>query len=137
MPALAKRYRVIVVDIRGMGSSDKPAGGYDKKTMAQDVYALVRQLGYEKVNIAGHDIGSMVAFSFAANHPEATTKLALLDVAHPDESLYDIKMLPEEGKFGAKVDAAHPIYPWWFAMHQVNELPEKLMANGGMRIYVE
>lgn len=137
MPALAKKYRVIVVDIRGMGSSDKPAGGYDKKTMAHDIYALVRQLGYKKINIAGHDIGSMVAFSFAANHPEATAKLALLDVPPADESLFAIRMLPREGTFGAKVDATHPIYPWWFAMHQVNGLPEKLLANGGMSLYVD
>lgn len=45
MPELAKRYRVISVDIRGMGASDKPAGGYDKKTMAADIDALVRHLG--------------------------------------------------------------------------------------------
>ena len=136
MPALAKRFRVIVVDIRGMGGSEKPASGYDKKTMAQDIYELIRHLGYEKVSIAGHDIGAMVAFSFAANHPEAAEKLALLDVAHPDESYYDIKMLPEEGKFGKKVDAAHPVYPWWFAFHQVEGLPERLLAGNGMRLYI-
>ncbi|MEH2011672.1 alpha/beta fold hydrolase [Nostoc sp.] len=136
MLALAKSFRVIVVDIRGMGSSEKSAGGYDKKTMARDIYELIRQLGYEKVNIAGHDIGAMVAFSFAANHPEATAKLALLDVAHPDDSFYDIKMLPEEGKFGKTVDAAHPVYLWWFAFHQVEGLPEKLLAGDGMRLYI-
>ncbi len=56
MPDLARRFRVIAVDIRGMGSSDKPFGGYDKKTMADDVCQLIRQLGYEKIDIAGHDI---------------------------------------------------------------------------------
>jgi hypothetical protein len=65
MPALARRYRMIAIDIRGMGASDKPAGGFDKKTMARDVYELVRKLGHDRVNIAGHDIGAMVAFSFA------------------------------------------------------------------------
>ena len=126
MPALARRFRVIVVDIRGMGSTDKPAGGYDKKTMAQDVYALVRHLGYTKVNIAGHDIGSMVAFSFAANHPEATRKLAVLDVPHANELFGKISILPEYGKFGKKIDAQHPLFPWWFAVAQVPALPEKL-----------
>ena len=70
MPALAGRYRVIAVDLRGMGDSDKPASGFDKKTMARDIAALARQLGYDSVNIAGHDIGSMVAYSFAVNHPD-------------------------------------------------------------------
>ena len=105
MPALAEKYRVIAVDLRGMGGSAKPPGGYDKKTMARDIYELVRQLGFEKVNIAGHDIGSMVAFSFAANHPGATSKLALLDVPHPDEFFSEIRMLPQHGKFGHKIDA--------------------------------
>lgn len=66
MPKLAENFRVIAVDLRGMGDSDKPEGGYDKKTMARDVLELTRHLGYESVNIAGEDIGSMVAFSFAA-----------------------------------------------------------------------
>ncbi len=137
MPPLAKRFRVIVVDIRGMGSSDKPASGYDKKTMAKDVYELMRKLGHDKVNMAGHDIGSMVAFSFAANHPDAVLKLALLDVPHPDESFAAMKLLPEEGKFGAKVDDEHPIYTWWFALHQTEGLTEKLFAGGGFKTYFE
>ena len=134
MPALAKKHRVIVVDLRGMGSSEKPASGYDKKTMARDIYELVRQLGFEKVNIAGHDIGSMVAFSFAANYPEATLKLALLDVPHPDEFFSELRMLPEHGKFGDKIDEEHPGYPWWFAFHQVKGLPEKIL-EGRFHIY--
>jgi alpha-beta hydrolase superfamily lysophospholipase len=75
MPALAERYRVIAIDLRGMGGSDKPASGYDKKTMAQDIHQLIRHLGYDRVNIAGHDIGAMVAYSFAANHPEGPVRL--------------------------------------------------------------
>ena len=134
MPALAKQHRVIVVDLRGMGGSEKPASGYDKKTMARDIYELVRQLGFEKVNIAGHDIGSMVAFSFAANHPEVTLKLALLDVPHPDDFFSELRMLPEHGKFGEKIDDEHPGYPWWFAFHQVKGLPEKIL-EGRFHIY--
>ncbi|WP_433257514.1 alpha/beta hydrolase [Streptosporangium sp. CA-135522] len=120
MPALARRYRVIAVDIRGMGASDKPAGGFDKKTMARDVHELVRTLGHDSVNIAGHDIGAMVAFSFAANHPAATRKLALLDVLHPDESLYQIPMLQRPGG---------DTHMWWWAFNQVRGLPEQLLAN--------
>ena len=129
MPTLALRYRVIAVDLRGMGGSSKPQSGYDKKNMAEDIYQLVRLLGYDKVNVAGHDIGSMVAFSFAANHPDATLKLALLDVPHPDEFFSEIRMLPELGKFGAKIDDEHPGYPWWFAFHQVKGLPEKVLEG--------
>ncbi len=133
MPTLAKAFRVIVVDMRGMGSSAKPTGGYDKKTMARDVFELINKLGYREVDIAGHDIGSMVAFSFAANYPEATKKLVLMDVPHPDEIYTQMRLLPELGKFGDKIDEQHPGYPWWFAFHQVKGLPEKVFAG---RFYV-
>jgi hypothetical protein len=51
MPTPAGRYRVVAVDIRGVGGSAKPDGGYDKKTMAQDVRELARHLGYEQIDI--------------------------------------------------------------------------------------
>ena len=72
MPQLAKTHRVIAVDLRGMGGSDKPRGGYDKKTMAADIQALASALRYDRVDIAGHDIGAMVAYAFAANYPAQT-----------------------------------------------------------------
>ncbi|MBE1587801.1 alpha/beta fold hydrolase [Nonomuraea angiospora] len=57
MPPLAERHQVIAVDLRGMGGSDKPSSGYDKKTMAADILGLVRRLGHDRVDLAGHDIG--------------------------------------------------------------------------------
>ena len=121
MPALAAAgRRVIVVDLPGMGSSDKPATGYDKKTMAGVIHGFVRALGHQRVDIAGHDIGAQVAFSFAVNHPEATGKVALLDVVHPDSSMYGIPMLPPQGA---------PFFPWWFAFNQVVGLPEQMLAG--------
>jgi pimeloyl-ACP methyl ester carboxylesterase len=125
---LAQHYRVIIVDIRGMGSSDKPSAGYDKKTMAQDIYELVQQLGLEKVSVMGHDIGGMVAISFAANHPEATEKLIVLDGSHPSEGLMYLSMLPAPGSFTPKMNGQHP-YLWWMAFNQVPGLPEQLLAG--------
>lgn len=128
MPLLSSKYRVIVIDLRGMGSSDKPRGGYDKKTMAKDVYELAHTLGYNRINICGHDIGAHVAFSFAANYPEATGKLIMLDTPHPDESMYQLPMLPIPG--------LNYTYPWWLAFNQVKELPEVLLA-GRMRLVID
>jgi pimeloyl-ACP methyl ester carboxylesterase/uncharacterized protein YbjT (DUF2867 family) len=127
-PALAQHYRVIIVDIRGMGSSDKPAAGYDKKTMAQDIYALVQHLGLTKVSLLGHDIGGMVAASFAFNHPEATEKLILADGAHPSDGMRYMSLLPAPSAFEAKMDAHQP-YVWWMAFNQVKGLPEKLLEG--------
>jgi pimeloyl-ACP methyl ester carboxylesterase len=125
---LAAKYRVIILDIRGMGSSDKPAGGYDKKTMAQDVYALTQLLGLPKVSLLGHDIGGMVAMSFAFNHPEATEKLIVLDGGHPSEGMRHMSLLPAPGAFQAKMNGQNP-YVWWMAFNQVKELPEQLLAG--------
>lgn len=133
MPELAKHYRVISVDMRGMGASGKPADGYDKKTMASDISALVTQLGYKSVDIVGHDIGAMVAFSFAANYPGQTNKLVLLDVGHPSEGYMKLSLLPQPGSFNDQADEDN-VYLWWFAFHQVKRLPEKLMEG---RHYLE
>lgn len=128
MPELAKTHRVISVDLRGMGSSDKPAGGYDKKTMASDISELLKKLGHDRADIVGHDIGAMVAFSFAANHPDQTRKLVMLDVGHPSAGYMKMPLLPEPGTFGDKIDENHP-YLWWFAFHQVKGLPEQLLEG--------
>ncbi|HEY0298207.1 MAG TPA: alpha/beta hydrolase [Arachidicoccus sp.] len=128
IPILAKKYRVIVVEMRGMGSSEKPIGGYEKKNMAKDIYELVKKLGFEKVHIGGHDIGAHVAFSFAANHSETTSKLIVLDTPHPNAGMYHLPMLPILG--------ANYLYPWWLAFNQVKELPEQIL-EGRMDIVIE
>jgi pimeloyl-ACP methyl ester carboxylesterase len=125
---LAQHYRVIIVDLRGMGSSDKPAAGYDKKTMAQDIYELLRHLGVAKASLLGHDIGGMVASSFAFNYPEATEKLIVADGAHPSEGLRYMPLLPAPGAFADKMDDQQP-YVWWMAFNQVPGLPEQLLAG--------
>jgi pimeloyl-ACP methyl ester carboxylesterase len=71
---LAKTHLVIAPDLRGFGESDKPDGGYDKKSMAQDIHALTTSLGISKVGVAGHDIGLMVAYAYAAQYPESEHK---------------------------------------------------------------
>ncbi|WP_116769056.1 alpha/beta fold hydrolase [Maribacter litoralis] len=128
MPILAQKYCVIVVDIRGMGSSDKPKEGYDKKNLAKDISELVKSLKYNKVSICGHDIGAHVAFSFASNYPGSTEKLIMLDTPHPDIGMYQLPMLPILG--------ADYVYPWWLSFNQVKELPEQLL-EGKMNIMIE
>jgi len=83
LPELSKHFTVIAPDLRGVGESDKPANGYDKKTMGTDIHELVKKLGYDKINLAGHDIGLMVAYAYAAQFPEEVKKLALMDALLP------------------------------------------------------
>ena len=80
---LASNHTVIAPDLRGAGQSSKPAGGYTKKEMAQDIHALARELGYERIQIVGHDIGLMVAYAYAAQYPNEVKRIALMDAFLP------------------------------------------------------
>lgn len=83
MVELAKSHTVIAPDLRGFGQSSKPANGYDKKTMAQDVHALAKSLGYQRTIIVGHDIGLMVAYAYAAQFPTEVDRIVLMDAFLP------------------------------------------------------
>jgi pimeloyl-ACP methyl ester carboxylesterase len=83
VPSLAQRHTVIVPDLRGAGGSSKPESGYDKKTLAVDIHGLTNSLGFDRVTIVGHDIGLMVAYAYAAQFPQATERIALMDAFLP------------------------------------------------------
>jgi pimeloyl-ACP methyl ester carboxylesterase len=83
MPALGMHFTVIAPDLPGVGESDKPPTGYDKKSMAGDLHGLMEKLGYAKINLAGHDIGLMVAYAYAAQFGDEVKKIALLDAVIP------------------------------------------------------
>lgn len=83
LPLLATTHTVIAPDLRGAGASQRPPDGYDKKTMARDIHGLVRQLGHDRVQMVGHDIGLMVAYAYAAQFPAEVSKVALMDAFLP------------------------------------------------------
>jgi len=80
---LARDHMVIVPDLRGLGLSSKPSGGFDKKTQAQDIANVMTALDVAQADVVAHDIGNMVAFQFAARHPERVRKLVLIDAPVP------------------------------------------------------
>jgi len=91
-PELAKKYTVIAPDLRGYGDSSKPEDGdkhinYSKRTMATDKVELMRHFGFERFAVVGHDRGGRVAHRLALDHPEAVTKLSVLDIV-PTYYLY-------------------------------------------------
>lgn len=79
MPAMARHYLVIAVDLRGTGGSGRPDFGNDPDTMAADVAALIHQLGYTSAHIAGRGAGAKVALRYATRFPEATRTLTIID----------------------------------------------------------
>lgn len=81
--ALMKNYTVVVPDLRGIGRSSRPAGGYDKKTQAADIRAVVTTLGYDRASVVSHDIGIMVAYAYAARYPDKVDRLVVMDAPLP------------------------------------------------------
>ena len=83
MKELAKTNLVIAPDLRGAGSSDAPDTGYAKADLARDIHALATSLKLGPVRLAGHDIGLMVAYAYAAQFPADVTRIALMDAFLP------------------------------------------------------
>ena len=80
---LARDHTVIVPDLRGLGLSAKPEGGFDKKTQAGDVAGVLDALNIKSADLVTHDIGNMVGYAFAAQHPERVTRFVLIDAPVP------------------------------------------------------
>ena len=129
LPALAQHYTIVAPDLPGSGGSDAPAVevDYTKKAMAADLYALMVKLGLsQNVRVVGHDIGTMVAYSYAAAHPTDVVKLVLSEAPIPDQSIYSYPALTPKGP-GL----------WWFGLfNEPDGLAEQMMA-GKAKIWVD
>jgi pimeloyl-ACP methyl ester carboxylesterase len=83
MPELARDFKVVAVDQRGMGLSDKPRDGYDAGTLAGDLVALMDALGHEQFALVGHDTGYIISYALAADHPDRVARVALAEIPGP------------------------------------------------------
>jgi pimeloyl-ACP methyl ester carboxylesterase len=79
IPAVAERFTIIAPDLRGLGDSECPLTGYDKRTLASDVYQLIKGLGYGSIGLTGHDWGGTVAYYLAYDHPEMVRRMLILE----------------------------------------------------------
>lgn len=124
LPALAERYTVIAPDLRGLGDSERPSTGYDKRSLASDVHALVQSLGYDKIGLTGHDWGGAVSYYFAYDHPEMVERLMILD------------MIPGLGRTGDKMDLQVARRFWHVFFHAgMPDLAERLVSSN-VRAYL-
>src|SRR5438132_11915623 len=118
---LSEKFTVIAPDLPGIGYSSIPADNkIDMITAAKQIHDLVRSLKIEKARVVGHDIGLMVAYAYAAQFPNETEKLAVMDAFLPGVAGWE------------------PIYNapniWHFRFN--GEYPEKLV-KGRERTYFE
>ena len=119
-PELARHHTLVLADLRGYGDSSKPAGAadhanYSKRVMARDLLRLMQSLGHPRFGVLAHDRGARVAHRLAADHGDAVTRLALLDIA-PSLAMYE-----QTGEAFARA------YWHWFFLIQPAPLPERLI----------
>ena len=118
---LSQRYQVIAPDLRGLGDSSRPADGYDKKTVANDVWELLHDIMHiDRFCLVGHDWGGPVAFALTTAHRQAVRRLAILDVTIPGDG--SDQFASSQGR-------------WHHGFHRTLDLPEALV-HGRERVYV-
>lgn len=120
-PALAENYTVVCADLRGYGDSSKPATTpdhqpYSKRAMARDQVEAMRDLGFDRFAVVGHDRGGRCAYRMALDHPQSVACLSVLDI------------LPTAEHFN-RTDMAFAMGYWhWFFLAQPFDLPERLIG---------
>ena len=119
-PTLAEHFTVVAADLRGYGDSSKPEGGpdhaaYAKRNMAQDQVRLMQQLGFDRFAVLAHDRGARVAHRLGMDHPQAVSRMALLDIA------------PTLAMYAQTTEAFARAYWHWFFLIQPQPMPERLI----------
>jgi pimeloyl-ACP methyl ester carboxylesterase len=119
MPKLAKIYRVIAIDTRGMGESTRPDSGYDTETAARDISALMSKLGVSRYSVIGHDVGMWIAYPLAMQNGDVIDKLVVSEALIPGVSPTPPLLLPPDQNAGLTQ----------FMFNQLRDLPEFLVAG--------
>lgn len=124
MPLLADAgRRVIAVDPRGMGDSDRPATGYDMRTVAAEIHGFVEALELASdgpIDVVGHDLGTWISYAYAAEWPQEVGRLAVFDAALPGVSPPPSAGIPTEEA---------NVKTWHFAFNRLGDLPEVLLQG--------
>ena len=103
MPALAKHFQVVAIDLRGYNKSDQPKGveNYAIAKLVGDVDAVVKHFKQKKATLVGHDWGGLIAWSYAMTHPEKTERLVILNLPHPKGLQRELANNPQQQKNSA------------------------------------
>ncbi|MHA1391701.1 MAG: alpha/beta fold hydrolase [Promethearchaeota archaeon] len=113
IPDLSKHFKVIRLDNRGAGKSERPDAEYTMEVFADDINGLMAHLGIEKANIAGWSLGGMIVQNFVLKYPERVNKIILINTNYgfPDENgplVYKNMRLS-----GLKMAEEDPVKAWW------------------------
>lgn len=114
MPALAQDFRVVAVDLPGLGDSEGSPPSYDKATLARYVTGLADELGLESFTLGAHDFGSAVAYQVAVQQPDRVESMIAID-------------FPLAGEDFTAAGLGEQL--WHFAFHYQADIPEAVVAN--------
>ena len=121
-PILTRSYQVVCLDLRGYGKSEKPVSDtshfpFSKRAMAQDIVAVMKNLGHDKFFVGAHDRGARVAHRLGLDHPDSVKSMVLLDIA-PTREMYA----------GTTTKFARAYWHWFFLI-QPYPLPEQIISK--------
>ena len=121
-PTLAQHFTVVCPDMRGYGDSDAPPSDpqhltYAKRTVAQDLVALMKQLGFDTFKAVGHDRGGRVLHRLLLDHPQRVSRAAVLDI------------VPTHHIFKTINQQVATVYEHWFFLIQPDGFPERLIGH--------
>lgn len=129
-PKLAEEYTVVMPDLRGYGDSSKPESAddhstYSKRAMAKDQIAVMKQLGFSRFTVIGHDRGARCAYRLALDFPEAVEKLTVMDIIPTGETF-------------RRADKDFAMGYWhWFFLAQPFDFPERVIGENPDNFYFQ
>jgi pimeloyl-ACP methyl ester carboxylesterase len=129
MPALADRHRVLALDLRGYGWSDAPGDGYEKENLADDVLAVLDELGIERVKLVGHDWGGWIGFLLALRAPDRIERYLSLNILPPWTSAR--AMAPHLWRFAYQWMISSPGIG--YRLHTSGKFIPKVLVGGSVR----
>jgi pimeloyl-ACP methyl ester carboxylesterase len=129
MPALADRHRVIALDLRGYGWSEAPPDGYEKENMADDVLAVLDELGLERVKLVGHDWGGWIGFLLTLREPRRFERYLALNILPPWTTMR--AMAPHLWRFWYQWLISAP--GLGYRLHTSGKFVPKVLAGGSVR----
>ena len=119
MPALAAHFRVVAIDPRGTGRSDKPAERYDTGTLARDAAGVMAALGHDRFALIGHDVGMWTSYALACDQPERVERLVLMEAHIPG-----LAASPEVFSAQTAINGL-----WHFTFNRLTDLNERLVEG--------
>jgi pimeloyl-ACP methyl ester carboxylesterase len=129
MPALADRHRVLALDLRGFGWSEAPKDGYEKENLADDVLAVLDELGLERVKLVGHDWGGWIGFLLAMREPQRFERYLALNILTPWTSTR--AMAPQIWRFWYQWMISSP--GLGYGLHRSGSFVPKVLVGGSVQ----